>query len=335
MSDSGSYDVLDLDIRGALAFPIVSVYWTIYLSVFVYLLISTTYDTVNTPYLSPQSISADGAICESVAITLTATYEGDTNGIWDSSRKFNYSESLYEVQFTGTEMDNNEFSASMQAIQMNLAKIGFRSNDYAWSLIALSAGSAYDDNYNLLSTSNGLGNIIFNVPVTSVSFGSKKGVCNMTDINTNVMTNFDTYTGILSLQIRLTWTELGNDYYSWVEGILCPDQLTPYNFKYLYDTTNYFDINIDMIAISTAIAINYDINPLTNIVRIISAYEQYDDDALWASFLNECGNFYTDPLYQGDTPTFCLNEKYDKERKGICFVYSSATFFFPLLLALI
>jgi hypothetical protein len=264
---------------------------------------------------------------------VTSTFQGDSKGVWNTREGFNQSLSIYGIQFTGTQIDNRTFESLFETFSESMYQLSQRAlyRDYAWTLIVFSSFSIIDHQYNIKFFPNGKANVIFNQPITAISFGNKLGVCNQTQFSAT----YDATSGVVTLTVPLpTEYDPGAAIYPYYQPNNVCEQFSTWDFKYYQNEKKYqysFDIIINMISFTTAMAVNFNmIDPVKNLSPAYLTYQQMDDDALYSDFLEQYGSFYIDPYFPNMDPIFCLNANYTKG-KSVCFLYDSATFFYPII----
>jgi len=86
------------------------------------------------------------AVCESVPQITSGAFQASSSGYWSTKDGFKSNESIYELTFTGSEIDNARYTAVMTKFGDELAKMGAKgaSRSLLWSMIAYATFS-YED----------------------------------------------------------------------------------------------------------------------------------------------------------------------------------------------
>lgn len=109
------------DDLGNLAFWLALLFVACNLLAFAVILTITTTTVVNKKFLSLTK-DTKGATCVEVPEQLSGMFQGDTNGYWQTSDKFNATRSLFQLTFTGRGITNQQYSDAMEYFRQNMTR---------------------------------------------------------------------------------------------------------------------------------------------------------------------------------------------------------------------
>ena len=161
---AASIDWTDLDAY-RLAIPIGLLYHFCFFGLLVYLTYENTKTILSNNFLSPVGTDSAGQVCQSVPVATTGIFHGDARGNWDSQggSKFYRNESVYTMQFQGTSVTNDVYTASLVKMTKELKYLGMKSTrrDMIWSLLAWATLTLTDSVNHMRFTLNGDPTVIF------------------------------------------------------------------------------------------------------------------------------------------------------------------------------
>jgi hypothetical protein len=216
---------------------------------------------------------ATSTTCCEVPQTVTGEYFIDSRSRWNTQSNFNYNRAIYGVSMTGVTYTNEQWSELMKTIKNQMYSVGYvrgRYRDFSWNLVAWASFTA-------LSTSSGylqfyaLGEVgvIFNRQIITMGYGSNYSVVSpCTQSSTAV---YQSASRILTVTTEL---EKDGNCQTSASGVIscsnpCPNILAPQGFGYDPITANVpsFTWQVDMAAVSTAIAVNMGIQNINHLVQ--------------------------------------------------------------------
>ena len=173
----GGVKMSELKDRGY-AYPVLFLFNAIFFTTLIYLTVSNMQAEKQNQFLSLESNSTT-QVCFEVPQSLSGKFEGDTDGNWETTNDFNYNSSLFYLTFTGSQIDNEQYSSVMTKFSNRLALLGAKAarRDEAWNAMVWSSWSFADDATNMKFTSTADAGIIYNQDVIVGIISSSTGVC--------------------------------------------------------------------------------------------------------------------------------------------------------------
>jgi hypothetical protein len=282
---AGGVDIGDIRDEGW-GWPLLTIYLILFSFVFVYLTITGTIDDYETRFLSLLKVSS-GTECSEVPLSLTAKYLGDTHGWWETEKQFNYNSSIFVIDFVGATVNTKQYYDTMVGFRKHLESFGAKSvtRNVAWTSLAWNTMSYSNEDKTIRFYSNADVGIVIRGYIEAY-WSHRNGLC---EPDTPIVGSFNPVTKMLSLTAPS-------------EGKLCPDQYGSL-LRVASKTTSPdpMMIEIDARSIQTAIALNFGILNLTQLIVTSTMYGDITNDIF-------PGRFYIDPHFSSMEPIFCLNK---------------------------
>ena len=122
----GSIDHEDLS-RLNVSFKLALSNLLLYCALLAYFVIDGTITQQSRKFLSLDAPSAADAVCNTVPVAVTGTYQADMHGVWSSQASYDPKTPIYELQLTGSTVDLPGYSAAMLDFSQQLQAVGSRS----------------------------------------------------------------------------------------------------------------------------------------------------------------------------------------------------------------
>lgn len=203
-------------------------------------------------------------LCCEVPKSVTGSFLADAAGRWDTFPHFNYNQNNYNLYALGVKYTNEEYRAIMRKIGLELRVLGARgaNRDYSWNMIAWSSFTSLNsDAGNLKFTLSGNAGIIFDKPIVGVGVASNNS--DLRPCDSSIIISNNPVTRRVSVRIDLGCNNPP------CQLNPCPGILSPQAMGYdtMSATSSSLDFSLDIATISTALAVNMGILPLTNLVE--------------------------------------------------------------------
>ena len=211
-------------------------------------------------FISLEKSSGD---CTEIPFAVYGEFYGDMNGNWFTDVKFNDIDATFKAGFHGFEATRPQYAETVKALSADLKRVGDIGSrrDLVWNLLALSMYSFTSRTYGTFKfLGAGSIRIIMNQRDNIAGAGDGTVMC-------NPLTAYDPTSGVVSMQ------------YSYPDAPASCQELAEilgYNAFYGDD----FVFNVDLKAVTTAVAVNYGIIPLSELTQINDEYRYYYDSAL-------------------------------------------------------
>ena len=131
------------------SFPIIMCYYIAFFTTWAVVVYLLTVSGQAQIYLSAQG-SGSGQICTELPKTVTATYQGDIYGNWETNAAFNQNSSVFMIQFVGSKISSAQYVATMTSFKQQLLDLSRKSTmrDSAWNAVMWSSFLFEDSNNN-------------------------------------------------------------------------------------------------------------------------------------------------------------------------------------------
>lgn len=352
-------NVAEINDFGDFAVWLTFIYHIMFLFIFVYYTNRYTNQFYNDYYLSLNTT----AECIPIPLTVSAVYEGDFDGQWESNSSYSPSRSMYEIEFAGSQLNTTGFSSVMEGFITDLIDVNDKamSRDLYWKLIALSSYSSYDHDAKVHFYSNARAEIIFDQPVSTAIFASANGICGQ-----NTFLSYSKTTSLLTVSVSSdtsvpqNWPtqnpttaptknsppkptanptarptpESGSGTYYY------DDYIPPYNEStFVLPCKGQFDAIQDFKYDpqhdpSKEVLFHFDIRAVTTIIAInfgIANVSSLTPVTTQFSniYLEEYGDYYTDTFYPNMAPIWCQTK--NPTRKPLCLYPYKWSLLYPMI----
>ena len=127
------------------AVAIVILYYLAFFWAFFYFVYSLTLTGSSTTYLSLQG-NSKVQTCDEIPITVTTTIYGDVYGRWSSDPLFLNNASIFALEFAGTNITTEQYTATMTSFKNQLKTLGAKAanRDVGWNSVMWSAFEFHD-----------------------------------------------------------------------------------------------------------------------------------------------------------------------------------------------
>jgi hypothetical protein len=280
---AGGVDIGDIRDEGW-GWPLLTIYLILFSFVFVYVTITRTIEDYETRFLSLLKDSS-GTECSEVPLSLTAKYLGDTQGWWETEKQFNYNSSIFVIDFVGATVNTKQYHDTMVGFRKHLEFLGAKSvtRNVAWTSLAWTTMSYANEDKTIRFYSNADVGIVVRGDIDAY-WSNRNGLC---EAATPIVGSFNPVTKMLSLTAPS-------------EDKLCPNQHGAL-FRAAASSLDPIKIEVDARSLQTAIALNFGILNLTQLIVTSTAYGDIANDIF-------PGRFYIDPHFSSMEPIFCLNK---------------------------
>ena len=307
----GGADKSDLESRGILL-PLILLYGMMWFGALIYFAVTGALAVSNRIFINLDGTSSD-TICTTVPAVTTGAFQADSWGNWETSPKFGYNSSIYVLEFQGSKIDEQGYSALMARYTARLKALGAKAavRNTAWSLIAWSTFKFSDPTTNSNFYSTASADVLFNANIWGASIASAKGFCSNNGQTSSFSSRLDANfrNGKISISYQLEKdpkTQGVKDYgpngpQQW-SGI-CDDQG---GIQYVWGWESesnpdlVFTQSFDIKTTATIVALNTGLAPLSS---LIETHSKIDD----ANPLPK-GKFYLDPASVPMDPVYCLDD---------------------------
>lgn len=211
--------------------------------------------------------------CCEVPQTVTGTYMLDDFDHWNTESGFNYVHQIYSVGLAGLEYTNDYWADIMKSVDSNIKEIGYtrgRFRDFSWNLIAWASFTNIfytKEKGTLQFYASGDVGKIFSKPIINAGYAS-----NISDSNAcpvEISYSFQESSRLLTIDTNLDTSDSPCDGSpgSYTCENPCPNILSPQGMGYNNDNaeTTSLTWTLDMASVSTALAVNMGITPLSNL----------------------------------------------------------------------
>jgi len=344
------------------AIPILALYYIGFNVLLIYFTVTSTLTLWNSSFISLESSNMD-QLCTEIPKAISASFEGDNKGAWQTDNNFKQTNSIYLLKFSGSEINQETYSSAMTSFDDKLKQIGDRSatRDLAWQLIAWGTFNAFDKETDMTFSTNGniatsfkdIGTYIISfttfTPAVIDADGKDVGLnfCFESDIAVPQIGNeaaFDyslvlmravtkNYGRTISVSMDLKWTNLDDngetsEYYKGP----CPGFFSPMEtfdidgIDYFYNKISTLVLEFDTQSIMTAISVNFGIMPLSELSEV-----QHDP---FSGKYPSNMKFYIDEFYAPMTPIVCMDKGsiYNKKTlmAPLCLLADQKTLIYPV-----
>ena len=160
--------------------PLAVFYIASYLVLLIYFTYSGALDESNRSFLSVEYMDNNDITCEELPLTVTGSFLIDRSGFWSTETGFLGNESIYTLNFIGSEINSDEYLDVMAKFTDELKELGDRASkrDMAWNLIALSCWEVRDDESNMQFYTTTDATIVYDQTIyTAAVLTKEKGIC--------------------------------------------------------------------------------------------------------------------------------------------------------------
>jgi len=174
-------DMDDLKAKG-LAIPLILLYFAMFFIALIYLTVTGATTEVNKMFLGLDRTDPT-IFCVEVPLSVNGVFLGDTAGEWETSNSYAYNESLYGLEFAGSQINTLQYMTSMDAIQKRVKALGERmaKRDLSWGFLAYAAFGFTDTDTNMYFYSSASASDIYNLEIAAAAIASYRGVCTTND----------------------------------------------------------------------------------------------------------------------------------------------------------
>jgi len=287
-------------------------------------------------------MSLDGSdeyqLCYEVPAVLTGTYIADKNGYWNTESKFDESLAVYQLDFIGTEVTQEQYTATMTAFEDSVKYLGEKSavRDLSWNLMAWSTANLENANGMSMFTLADAHTIFEGLEVVSYTTYGYQGECTPAPyLGSVAQPNTPTYqmqggSGGLSPDNRYITFKYdmalldggersaafakANDPMFDKEFSMCHSHFNPVDtWTYSeneWESSNYYDtsldVSVDIRSVLTAIAVNFGVIVEGDLQEV-----KKDATDLFKHWLKNDAEFppfkyYIDPFYAPMEPIACV-----------------------------
>eukprot|EP01035_Chromulina_nebulosa_P018737 gene18737-24502_t len=260
--------------------------------------------------------------CCEVPVTITGTFLADTSGTWDTEPDFFYARSAYSMTVAGLSYTNDQYKTVLTSISKKLRRIGSKAvnRDYAWNVIALSSYAANDltrGSLKFYSTADA--GIIFDKQIYGANIASSDVSCNLlytaayTASSAQLSLSFDLNFSYTNAHDKVVY----NCPYTANDGCYNPCSSAMALNSFGYDPNKNsptLDFTIDMGSVTTAVAVNYGLIDLSDLIEVPGdnarkdLFNRMNFSAI--PILNNNATFnissYYDVLYAPTAPIYCV-----------------------------
>jgi len=310
----GGADKEDLAKRGV-ALPLIILYTLIWFFSLIYLSVTGAIGMTTRVFVNLEGSSSDTE-CTTVPATTTGVFLADTLGNWETQSGFQYNRSIFALEFKGSMLDNDEYSAMMSRYEKKLKALGTKASkeNVASSFIAWSTFQFSDPETHSRFSSTVKPEVLFNSHVWGASISSSRGFCTnngkTSTFSTKIGGNF--VNGRLELQIPLEEDPITNRLKDYGENGpqtsdgICSDQgsiLSVWQWDSSKSTDKIFRQSFDIKTTTTIVALNTGLVSKSDLIETEAAYE-FDNTTI------PTGKFYIDPQRVPMDPLYCLDDSY-------------------------
>eukprot|EP01035_Chromulina_nebulosa_P017424 gene17424-22976_t len=280
-----------------------------------------------------------GTCCE-VPLTVTGDYLADTNGYWSTEPQFSYVNSAYGVTLAGVTYSNQQWTQIMNNVVNQVEVIGRKGKkrDLAWNLVSWDSYSAEDRSYGYFRFySSGDAGITYNKHIYDIVYGAKDENCAYFYDWTAA---FNPTTASLDITVNLNFSFPYEPYYSCPYDKntgtsacynYCPETFSFKQFGYDPSASSRpvppaIALSLDMNAISTSMAINYNMMTLDHLVNVkndqnrINLLSQMNSSKYITQDLINSTSSYYDTLNAPTDPIYCTTFNDPTITVPACFV---------------
>lgn len=249
--------------------------------------------------------------CCEVASTITGTFLADSTGKWNTFDGFNFVKNNYAVTMTGVRYTNSQWTSLMKTIVAQIKDIGTRgaSRDFAWNMVAWTSYSAVNmESGRLQFYGTGDPGIMFGKKITAVGFASNASDAHR--CKPFVTTTFNELSRKLEMNIDLNIDNSCPNPPCRINP--CPGVLGPQIMGYDTEgaTSSVMNFKLDMVSITTALAVNMGMITLDNLVNIPGDNDRInllqalvDADGISQTTMESTSSYF-DSLYAPTTPIY-------------------------------
>ena len=173
----GGVYLLDLN-KYHLAFPLALLYCGGFMGLLVYLTYSGTVTLVGQKYLSLEN-SDSNSVCTTLPQAVTGLFEGTWDGTWITNSSFQYSKSIFKLEFTESHIDNEAYTKVMNSFaqQMNVYGQKGISRASLWSELIYASYSFRDTASHMHFFSSADASDMFDTQIYTSTISSQYGTC--------------------------------------------------------------------------------------------------------------------------------------------------------------
>lgn len=268
-------------------YPIGVVIIAMFIAIFVAVLVPGYESAVRTKFLSPVG-SGNSRYCEDVAISNTGTFLATQTGTWQGSPFFAYSNATYQINLVNVQMNEEQFSRSMNQFYAQLQDVGriTKRQNLGVNLLYWMSWVQVGENLERFSMT-GTPLMVFQREHTVGTISNRLYDCNATSRG-----SFDPSTGIIGVSYSLD---------SYQNNPMCAGNgnLSSYGWSAIANSGT-FDLEFDIRSLVTAVAVNLGVvDPLTQLQLVDSVYYPVDGENYFSAT-------FVDPRYPGMAPVSCL-----------------------------
>jgi len=291
------------DFKDLPSFPMylaAAIFNLVWWAVFLYFIITAYQSGVTDTYISFDEESGD---CSEVPFTVTGNYLADSSGHWESNKKYNDATALYEADFLSFESTNAQYKKTFaETISNELNEIGNvgKYRDLAWNVLALASYTYVNRDHGRLEFYP-TGEIGTMVNLRYSQAGVAGSDADVKDGGCLKSVSFDAAT----VSLVASYPYEGS-------GTSCQKFADTLGFDSVYSET--FEFSVDMVAVSTATAVNYGIitpKKLTAITDDPKKGYTYDTDDGGDDDGSSDGSYYSYESYGDDTYSYYGSETDD------------------------
>lgn len=262
------------------------------IGIFLAIFLNGYFSSINNQYLSPSSGAIASKHCVTIPTINTGTYLATQSGKWQGADGFEFGNAAYVLSVTSLSLDVKEYTDLMTGafISMQSVNAAATTYDLAQNLIFWMSGVfiPFEDNSAQRLAFTGTPLVVFDRQKIVGSMANVLGSCNATSV-----TSFDSSTGKITLIYN---------YLDYISSPACMAIIDPVMIGYYAPSDkNEFKITFDVRTMMTAVAINFGVLGVNELVRISAFDTLYD-------FEGETYNIasYYDPKYKGMDPITCI-----------------------------
>lgn len=248
---------------------------------------------LNTVFLAPINGVDSTSVCQEILSPVTGKFLGTEKGIWEGSEGFQFSEATYVITASNWRLPQKRYAYLMGELYQGLSIMGnlSSSSDLGMNLIVWFSFTGIPDLFNPVNRFYFTGDpsVALAKQIVFGTLSSVAGECHLP----NQYATFDKANGKLILSMP---------YNEYINNTKCMAAADPFILGYNpFATVNNFELNIDVYALVTAIAVNLGILPFPVLVEI--AAKRANLQFTGKSFV--LSEFYN-PKFYGMTPILCL-----------------------------
>ena len=351
-SEIGGISTKELSKIPKLDFSLAIITVGFFLVTFLTLAITGYNDSISNIFLSPAYNPNN--VCEALLIPTTGVYKADYYGNWETDRhSYHANASFFELEFTGTAMNNDQYQQVMTDFAAQVAKLGtYAATRNAWFTTMIQSTFQFTNpDFQMSFRSNVDSGLLMKSSAVMADWAwhSRAGFCNNTGSTGAVHATIDEsrwLTMNIPLSIPVSTT---SNYWAFQEFLQksssyqpCPAQgdiqrLASNTIRAVV-ATNTAEVKFDVRTINTVVALNTGFLAVSELTQTRSVFEKF-------AVFGFPGQFYIDEYYAPMDPIFCINSsspiynltRQHQQSAPICFLVSpnqgakSAMLFYPFV----